>query len=390
MSSTSPGARTPTAWFPAVRFLTAAAVAFALAAVDGQQRVPAEAAPPQAESGGPRIDISFSAEARAEAVTGMVYVAISRDNQRPPIEQAAPTGVPLFSKFVEGLAPGAVATIGPARSRPSARQPPRSACRRVLDAALRQRLHALPASGRARPCGCTTTSGKDRTGSGRQGTCWAIRSRSPSIRQSTTPIRLVAMKAIPPIQPPADTAMVKRIKIQSRILTKWWGQPIFLGATVLLPKDYDKHPDVRYPVNYVHGHFSLGAPGGFGRGGQFDQALARGRHAAFPLRHAAAPLAVLRRLLRRELGEQRAVRRRHHPGADPRRRAAHSAPSGSRGPACCREDRPEAGSPPRTRSSTRTSTAAPSRAVPMRWISRITRSSTSTRMRTRTSSTRDG
>ena len=148
MSSTSPGARIPTAWFPAGRFLTAAAVAIALAAVDGRRRVPAQAAPPQAAAGGPRIEISFAAEARAEAVTGMVYVAISRDNQRSPIEQAAPTGVPLFSKFVEGLAPGAVATIGPRRSRPSARQPPRSACRRVLDAALRERLHALPAGGR--------------------------------------------------------------------------------------------------------------------------------------------------------------------------------------------------------------------------------------------------
>ena len=45
---------------------------------------------------------------------------------------------------------------------------------------------------------------------------------------------------IPPITPPADTDMVKRIKIQSQILTKWWGQPIFLGATILLPKDYDE------------------------------------------------------------------------------------------------------------------------------------------------------
>ena len=88
---------------------------------------------------------------------------------------------------------------------------------------------------------------------------------------SATPIRLVADKVIPPIVPPADTDMVKRIKIQSQVLTKWWGQPIFLGATILLPKDYDKHPEVRYPVNYIQGHFSLGAPGGFGRGGDFDK-----------------------------------------------------------------------------------------------------------------------
>ena len=39
---------------------------------------------------------------------------------------------------------------------------------------------------------------------------------------------------------------------------------------MLLPKDYDKHPDVRYPVNYSQGHFSTRAPGGFGSGGAFD------------------------------------------------------------------------------------------------------------------------
>ena len=66
---------------------------------------------------------------------------------------------------------------------------------------------------------------------------------------------------------PRDNDYVKRIKIQSQILTKWWGQPIYLGATVLLPKDYDKHPDVKYPVVYDEGHFSLGAPGGSAAGG---------------------------------------------------------------------------------------------------------------------------
>ena len=95
--------------------------------------------------------------------------------------------------------------------------------------------------------------------------------------RSTTPIRLVADKVIPPIQPPADTELVKRIKIQSEILTKWWGHPIYLGATVLLPKDYDTHPDVRYPVNYEQGHFSLRAPGGFGTRRRLRQVLARGR-----------------------------------------------------------------------------------------------------------------
>jgi hypothetical protein len=66
---------------------------------------------------------------------------------------------------------------------------------------------------------------------------------------------------IPPVVVPPETESVKRIKMQSSILTKWWGQPIYLGATVLLPKDYDKHPEAKYPVVYSEGHFSLRAPG---------------------------------------------------------------------------------------------------------------------------------
>ena len=41
------------------------------------------------------------------------------------------------------------------------------------------------------------------------------------------------------------------------------GHPIYLGATVLLPKGYAEHPEMRYPVIYSQGHFSLGAPFGF-------------------------------------------------------------------------------------------------------------------------------
>jgi hypothetical protein len=85
--------------------------------------------------------------------------------------------------------------------------------------------------------------------------------------RALTPIRLTADKVIPPVTVPPDGDNVRRIKIQSQILTRWWGEPIFLGAVVLLPRDYDAHPNVKYPVVYDEGHFSLGAPGGFGRTG---------------------------------------------------------------------------------------------------------------------------
>ncbi len=77
---------------------------------------------------------------------------------------------------------------------------------------------------------------------------------------SSGPIRLTPDQIIPPVDVPPDTDWVKRIKIQSRLLTKFWGHPIFIGATILLPKGYKDHPDVQYPTVYQHGHFSLRAP----------------------------------------------------------------------------------------------------------------------------------
>ncbi len=70
-------------------------------------------------------------------------------------------------------------------------------------------------------------------------------------------------KVIPPIDVPPDTAWVKRIKIQSQLLTKFWGHPMYIGATILLPAGYNDHPNERYPVIYDQGHFGLNAPFGF-------------------------------------------------------------------------------------------------------------------------------
>jgi hypothetical protein len=62
-------------------------------------------------------------------------------------------------------------------------------------------------------------------------------------------------KIIPPIIEPEDTKYIKHIKIQSKLLTEFWGRPMFLGAHILLPEGWDTHPDVKYPLAIFHGHF---------------------------------------------------------------------------------------------------------------------------------------
>ncbi len=241
-----------------------------LALVCAAGAVRMSAAGQRSAAAGPRVEIVFSKEARAESVTGMVYVAISRDNQRSPIEQASPTGVPLFSHFVEDLAPGVAATIdGSDRGHPLASLRDLPAGEYWMQPFVNVYTRFPRADGKTVWLHNDHWEGQDWKES--PGNLLGDPIKVTFNPKSPAPIRLVATKAIPPIKPPADTIAVKRIRIQSDILTKWWGQPMFLGATVLLPKDYDAHPDVRYPVNYIQGHFSLAAPDGFGRGGEFDR-----------------------------------------------------------------------------------------------------------------------
>ena len=76
-------------------------------------------------------------------------------------------------------------------------------------------------------------------------------------------IHIDLTEKIPEATIPTDTDWVKRIKFQSPLLSEFWGRPIYLGAVVLLPKGFHDEPDRRYPVVYSESHFGLGAPFGF-------------------------------------------------------------------------------------------------------------------------------
>lgn len=216
---------------------------------------------------GPRFTISFPAAAHPGPITGRVYVAISKTNDRTPIQQTDTTGVPLFGVNIDQLAPGTAAVIDAS----------------VVGYPVKS-LKDLPAGDYwaqafvnvytkfARADGHTVWLHQDQW----EGQNWKI---SPGNiagtpvqihwdPAATTPIALEAANVIPPITPPVDTESVKYIKIQSDILTKWWGHPMFLGAIVQLPQGYAEHPNVKYPIVYTHGHFPRAAGGGAGGRGQ--------------------------------------------------------------------------------------------------------------------------
>ncbi|SPE42833.1 conserved exported hypothetical protein [Candidatus Sulfopaludibacter sp. SbA3] len=71
-------------------------------------------------------------------------------------------------------------------------------------------------------------------------------------------VQLALTETVPPIDPPKDTKYIKHLRVQSKMLTEFWGRPIFLEAAVLVPRDFDTGSE-RYPVAFFQGHF----PGDF-------------------------------------------------------------------------------------------------------------------------------
>jgi hypothetical protein len=68
-------------------------------------------------------------------------------------------------------------------------------------------------------------------------------------------IALALDKVIPPIPKPKDTKYIRHERIQSKLLSDFWGRPMEIGACVLLPEGFDAHPQARYPLIVYHGHF---------------------------------------------------------------------------------------------------------------------------------------
>jgi len=70
-----------------------------------------------------------------------------------------------------------------------------------------------------------------------------------------TSLSIVLDQEIPPIPPPADTKYIRHVKIQSDLLTKFWGRPMYLGANILVPEGFDQHTEAHYPMAVNQGHF---------------------------------------------------------------------------------------------------------------------------------------
>jgi hypothetical protein len=216
-----------------------------------------------ARPAGPRFEVRFPASVHGETITGRVFVFITKDSSREPRLQSGGKfvnfmGSPFFGVDVEGLKPDELAIIDAS----TLGYPPRS-LRDIPSGDYYVQALVNIYTEFHRSDGYTIWAHMDQW-EGQQFNISPGNLYSEVQRVHLDPAGYVARldltKVIPPVEVPPDTEWVKRIKIQSPILSKFWGRPIYMGAVVLLPKDYDKHPDVSYPVVYEQEHFQLEAP----------------------------------------------------------------------------------------------------------------------------------
>lgn len=225
------------------------------AAADARQRETA---------GGParglRFEITVPPAVRKEPVTGRVYVMVARDNQREPRLQIGRTGTPFFGRDVEMLPPGRAAVLDATDL-----GTPVASMKDLPPGDYWVQGFVNVYSQFTRADGHTVWMHDDQW----EGQHWNVSPgnlyslpRRVQIGPATETVRLTADQVIPPVEIPPDTEFVQRFRIQSPRLTKFWGRPIYLGATVLLPRDYHRST-VKYPILYRQGHFSLAPPLGF-------------------------------------------------------------------------------------------------------------------------------
>jgi len=219
----------------------------------------AQGSPAAPAASAPRFEVSFPASARPAPLTGRVFVMINR------------TGEPLLQSFsnseilaipTDHLAPGETVVIdGSTLGAPlkSLAELPKGDY--YVQAYAKSYVDYHRADGHVL-WGLDQWDGQDNADSP-----GSLRSDSQMVHlggSKVPTVKLELTRVTPPRATPADTEWVKNVKIKSDLLSRFWGRPIYLGATVVLPRDYAAHPERFYPVIYdPRNHYRRDGPFSF-------------------------------------------------------------------------------------------------------------------------------
>jgi hypothetical protein len=205
-------------------------------------------------SAAPRFSISIPKERSAQPLDGRMLLCLSTDNSDEPRNQIndTPRTQIVFGVDVDGLNPGEPVTI----DEQAFGYPIRSLS--LLPAgdyyvqAVFNRYETFHRSD-----GHTIKLHPDRG----EGQHWNIspgnfynKTQKISI-DGNSKVTLSLTEEIPPLPTGKDTKYIRHLRIESKLLTKFWGRPVYLGAIVLVPEGFDQHPEAHFPLMIFHDHF---------------------------------------------------------------------------------------------------------------------------------------
>jgi hypothetical protein len=208
------------------------------------------------------ITVSFPASLSAKPLDGRVLLLVSNDPKALTDQDAEPRmqindtlkSQMVFGVTVDGWKPGEPVTVGD-----SAQGYPRASLKDIPpgDYTVQAVLNIYETFHRAD--GKTVKLAPDRG----EGQHWNLapgnllsKPRLVHIGSGNSPIAISLDGVIPPIEPAPDTKYIRHIRIQSALLTKFWGRPMYLSAIVLVPEGFDTHPEAHFPLIVFHDHFA--------------------------------------------------------------------------------------------------------------------------------------
>ena len=203
-----------------------------------------------------KFAISFPAERSASPLDGRLLLLISTDNKKEPrfsINDSAGTQQ-VFGVDVEGMAAGTAAIIdgtafGYPRHNLAAIEPGEYWVQGVLN--IYQTYHLKD----GRTLKLPPDRGEGQQWNRKPGNLYSQPVKMRLDPRASQTIKISLDQIMPEIPDPPETKYIKHVKIQSKLLSDFWGTPVYLGAHVLLPAGFDEHPQARYPLIVYHGHF---------------------------------------------------------------------------------------------------------------------------------------
>jgi hypothetical protein len=207
---------------------------------------------------GPEFAISYPAVQSAGPLDGRVILLLSRDLSREPrthVEPNEPLASPyIFGVNVDGLAAGHAAILDDkAFGWPARRLSALPAGDYLVQAVLNRYEVFHLADGRVLKL--PPDKGEGQQWANKPGNLYSKPLRLHLDKSHPAKTSLLLDQQITAVAPKTDSEFVRHIRIRSELLSRFWGQDVFIGAHILVPKGFDTHPQARYPLMVFHGHF---------------------------------------------------------------------------------------------------------------------------------------